>query len=482
MDYMTAAKAAFENRQMNEAKAFLSKLDHQMTLDKKLEFLELSYKVSKSLNDPDLLKNLKNFCRYLFEGQRYEDLKKILDEEHENLKAHERTFCHELKANMFYSLGKYEEARLEAIAHLALINEKRLYQHLVNYSEKYCLWFPRSIYFKIMSLHSSVVLSDHKSVYVKVIGVMEEIDRNLGKCEDIGNLSKVDLLVSIKEIVDSLDTSCGENVLMQNLVLMSLIQAKKNNLNKDEWKKLIELLVYDQNYIHLKLILDISLVEDEEVFKEAYQQIKKKKNYSFVKLTRYSKKLKTKILSLTPKSFLNDPEKEEVIVNESKYFSGIDSNKKTEVFESIIDEEDIDILYVEKNTIKNLEFNPPVNESIPDLIVTYKQMNLVRVVDYLIQLGLSRVTDTIVKRKIQYLNIYQSIEKKAYQLALASINDMLAESDLSMDEYLELKYTQGSLYFQLSEKKEALVCFEEVRKIDSNYRRLKERLVQIASN
>src|SRR5690606_32067351 len=92
-------------------------------------------------------------------------------------------------------------------------------------------------------------------------------------------------------------TAAGEAVLLGHYALLHKAHLSGAKLAKEDWKKLIELIVQSDEWSHLKLCLEIAIAHQETAIAlEAYAALKRKKGFSFVKLTKYDNTLKSWLL------------------------------------------------------------------------------------------------------------------------------------------------------------------------------------------
>jgi hypothetical protein len=138
---------------------------------------------------------------------------------------------------------------------------------------------------------------------------------------------------------------------------------------------------------------------------------------------------------------------------------------------------------IELNAIKHLSLNVPTWESLLDILVAYKTFGFKRVVSYLLlEAEKMEPTPLSFKKKISYMKVVHALDCDQRYLALSIIEEMLGAQTIEIDEYIELKYVQGSVLLSLGENTQARKSFSEVEKLNPQYRQLKDRISRIETN
>ena len=256
---------------------------------------------------------------------------------------------------------------------------------------------------------------------------------------------------------------------------INIKKFNKSPLNSLEWKKAVELVVFERNWFNLKLCLELSINGDEEIFAECLSLMKKKKGYNAIKLTRQNRELKERILV---RRYQEKEKNEDVVSDLDIQLEEREGHRGMRA--STLIENDDEIIEIEKNLIKKLSFEELSSESIQDLITTFIQLDFFRVVNFLIKRGEEEINEEKVLRRIKYLKATSCLEQGDYYLALSEITQLLNSKDIVLDEYVELRYLEGCLFEKVDNPRNALASFREVERTYPDYRRLRERILNLA--
>ncbi|MCE3011838.1 MAG: hypothetical protein LW878_02120 [Proteobacteria bacterium] len=351
---------------------------------------------------------------------------------------------------------------------------KKLYHHWQMEIERYQSYFKNYLFFQVMALQLLVATDDITSADKKWHEIVGLVEKKFNKLEDTKDVEKRELIARCNELMSQIEVNGIDASLLSHKSHLILKKYETSTMASGDWKKLVELVVYEASWFHLKLVLDLSLDRSEEVFTETLRLMKKKKGFNLIKLTRFDKKLKDRLIG---KRAVSIPEEasglsaDDLRLEEPKYVK--------DIINTIADESE-ELRSVEDDMIKNIAFQEMDEKSILDLITTFIQFDFFRVAKFLIKRSKEIQLTKLNHRKIDYLKIIVSTRMGDYHLALAELSELIGQEDVQLDEYTELRYLEAALFEQVGDIEKALRSYHEVKKVDPDYRRLKERMQKIA--
>lgn len=484
MDHFELGRVAFEERQFIDAETHLSRVTDTLTEDKNLILYEMRFELAKMFRPESSWKELEKYIRELIKQNQNSDAVKVINENISKVERIHQTFFFEILAHVYYLNGSVENARKSAIEHINLLIEKKLTHKVLTFSDVYIKWFPWSLYFRFTKTQALTAMEDVATLGEEVQKLYELLTRKWRRLDDCSQASQVGLVNTVGEILKTLDSANGESVLISHYVHLISLRLECSRLRKDEWKKLIEIIVQYQSWRNIKLCLEIAIENDEtEIALEAYRQLKLKKSFSFVKLTKNDHQIKAWLLENAGAK----PNREPVVANEIKLtfddlkLDSVNPLNDSETKEYEMDDTE-DTKQIEMNAIKQLSLHSPSLDLYPDLVVTYQTLNFTRVVKWLLESFDYEKSQNELSKKMRYLHVTYFMNSKQSNMALAVIEEMLGDETLSLDEFKELKYVQGNLLLAVGKINQAHTSFGEVQKIDPNYRLLRERILKVATN
>lgn len=478
MDYYQLGKTALEARQFFEAENHFRRALKQVSEDRLESIYESIYEIAKSLRPETAWKEFQIWMREKAKKKNWKELLEVLLKYEDSIPKEHWGCIYELKAEIFFNLGNYGKARISSAEHLEYLLKKKITPSYLLFSEKYNGLFPHTLIFYFHSVVASCQVQDVGQVEKKIKSLFELINQRWNQLEDITPASKVTVLEEICISLDNLDRKNGESVLLLHYCQLELLRETKVALKPEDWKKLVELLIYKNTWRHLKLGLQLAILsKDEMLLAELHSQVLTKKSFSFVKFTKNDPQMKRWLLKRG-----HSKEKEILMVKEDEARDAIDDFEEQSDLErpkvddhSQTEELNEEEKIAEKNAIKQLSIISPPLDLIPDLIITYEMLGFGKVVDWLIENYRDCEDFPRLQRKIQYLSVMRDIKKKSYHYALATLEEMLGSKDVSLDELKELKYAQGAIYKALGDQDKSSSAFREVEKIHPGYRKIRER-------
>lgn len=484
MNHYEQGLAAFHARQFLEAQVHFERATNEIKPEEETEYARYLYECAKVLQPETCWLKLRELLDKYCKQQNWNELLRVLENEENIVPEKHREFIYRYRAQAYFISGALELSRENAIKHVDLLLKKKIYHQLAVYTETYRKWFPYMAYFVFFKIEAHLGLAQYQQTGACIQDLVEMLHRRWGKLEDNQHSSKHKLVETAYESIQNQEQVTGELVLQGHYLYLHSLLLQHQILTKDDWKKVLELLVHEDSWRNLKLALEISLAQnEEEIAQGILKHMKSKKGFSVVKLTKYDPELKTwaivkkdensNSLDVTPVLSLDDIKLEDPEQKELAQVS---------VPESFVDEVD-EQKSIELNAIKQLSMNAPGWESLLDILVAYKTMGFKRVVAYLIlEAEKMDLAPASFKKKISYMKVVHSLDCNQRYLALSILEEMLGGETIELDEYKELKYVQGSIHLSLGEKEKARLSFAEVEKLDPGYRQLKDRMSRLETN
>lgn len=483
MDHFQLGRVAFEARQFTEAEGHLKRAESAVTPEEFLELRELQFSCAKILRPETCWVELKVLLRLHAEKDSPETLLDFIRRHESHFPASQKSLFFELQAKAYFQKGELARSREFASLHVEYLLTKKLSAHLATMSAKYEAWFPQSFYFSYMHYQAYVLLEDVASAAVQLSVLSKLVQRKWAKIEDKKENSKFEVLGSVADCTRGLEAGNGEAVLLSHKAYLNALLEGARPFQREDWKKVVELLIHDANWDNLKLCLEIAIANEERAIAlETFACLKRKRGFSFVKLTRHNSSLKDWLLD---HAGVRQSRPGGALAAEGITGEDLKLTESMQAASHIVDqqaenEDSEELKAIELNAIRQLSLHGPGVELLPDLLVAYRTMGFHRVVSWLLQYFSLDAVGVELRRKIQYFKVLHAVDMKENYLGLALIEEMLGDVDLALDEFKELKYAQGCLYMSLSRFAEARQSFQSVQKVDPSYRQIRERMSKIA--
>lgn len=473
MDYLEMARKALEVRQFLEAENYLSKYN-SATNEQSDDYYELKFNLSLELANTSLNEDFSNHLSRLNLQKQYTKIIELITQQVASTKLSKQSYLfHYLVESLFHS-GKHAEAASAAREHIEFLVSKKLYQHWQTEIERYQSYFKNYVFFHVMALQLYIATDDITSADKKWHEIVALVEEKFNKLEDTKNVEKREILARCNELMSQIEVNSINASMLSHKSHLILKKYETSTMASAEWKKLVELVVYDASWFHLKLVLDLSLDRSEEIFTETLRLMKTKKGFNLIKLTRFDKKLKDRLIGKRAVSIPDEASglsDDDLRLEEPRYVK--------DIIKTIANESE-ELRCVEDDIIKNIAFQEMDEKSILDLITTFIQFEFLRVAKFLIKRSKEIQLTKKDNRKIDYLKIIVSTRMGDFHLALAELSELIGQEEVQLDEYTELRYLEAALFEQIGEKEKALRSYQEVKKVDPDYRRLKERMQNIA--
>jgi hypothetical protein len=482
MDHFQLGRAAFEARQFAEADTQFKRAESALAPEELTALRKFQYQCAKILRPESCWREFYVFALLYADEYSPDEVLKFLEAEMEIIPSLQKGILFELQSSAYFKKGALTQSREFATRHVEHLLAKKLSTHLLTSAKRYEKWFPQSVYFQFIHLQALLALENVVSASKQFHAICKTVQRKWAKIEDKNENSKTSLLLAMAESVRALDGLNGEATILFHKALLQSYLVSDKKLAKEDWKKVAELVVHEDSWGNLKLALELAILNGEKpVALAAYSALKRKRGFSFVKLTKYDASFKEWLLTHAGVRPLQTTESESVEPISAEDLKLGDSSPPAQgaLWENEVNEE---IRAVELNAIKQLELHGPGVELLPDLLVAYRTMGFHRVVSWLLQrysLGDMRPE---LKRKIQYFKVIHALDMSEGYLGLAFVEEMLGDEQLTMDEYKELKYAQGCLFMSLKRHSEARQSFMAVTKVDPAYRQTRERMGLLAQD
>ena len=484
MNHYEQGLAAFHARQFLEAQVHFERATNEIKPEDEAEYGRYLFECAKVLKPETCWLKLREVLEKYSKQQNWNELLRVLEKEEKVVPENHREFIYRNRAQAHFISGALELSRENAIKHVDLLLKKKIYHQLAVYTETYRKWFPYMAYFVFFKIEAHLGLAQYQQTSACIQDLIEMLHRRWGKLEDNQHASKHKLVETAYESIQNQEQVVGELVLQGHYLYLHSLLLQQQFLTKDDWKKVLELLVYEDSWRNLKLALELSLAQkEEEIALGILKHMKSKKGFSVVKLTKYDPALKSWAIvkkdessgstNLAPVLSLEDLKLDEPTEK---------SSEQSDQPELLADDED-EQKSIELNAIKQLSINVPGWESLLDILIAYKTLGFKRVVAYLIlEAEKMDSAPASFKKKISYMKVVHSLDCNQRYLALSIIEEMLGGDSLELDEYKELKYVQGSIHLTLGENEKARASFAEVLKLDPSYRQLKDRMNRLETN
>ncbi len=473
MDYIDLARKALELRQFLEAENYLQKY-HSSSDDKSLEYYEIKYSLSLNLESPTYHDDFSNFLTELNSQQAFSKIIEISFGHFDSKKFSTQSYIYHFWVEALYKTGKQAEAASKAREHVEFLVKKKLYHHWNIEIERYQKYFKNYVFFKVMALQLFVIIEDIKNADKKLTEVLDLLEKKYSKIDDIKNLDKSEIVTRCYELILQLEGTGIETALLSHKSYLIQKIFKEIPMIPADWKKMVELIVYETSWVNLKLAMDLSINNSDEIFNESLRLMKRKKGFNLIKLTRHDKSLKNKLIS---KRATIEVKADDLLTAADLK---LDGNYIHQVFATFSEERDEELIEAEKEMIKRIAFQEIDESVVIDLITTFIQLEFYQVVKFIIKKSSDVQLSSTTRIKVNYLKITTYAKTGELHLALAEILELIGMNNLMLEEYIELRYMQAIIYEQIGDTENAIQSYVEVKKVSPDYRRLKERMNKFA--
>jgi hypothetical protein len=473
VDYLEMARKALELRQFLEAENYLSKYN-SVTDEQSDDYYEVKFNLSLQLVNTSLNEDFSNYLSRLNIQKKYTKITELITQQVSSTKLPMKSYLYHYLVESLFRSGRQSEAASKAREHIEFLVSKKLYHHWQFEIDRYQSYFKNYLFFYVMALQLSVATDDITSADKKWDEIVGLVEKKFNKLEDTKDVEKRELIARCNELISQIEVNGVGAAMLSHKSHLNLKKYETSILFSADWKKLVELVVYDASWLHLKLVLDLSFDRSEEIFQETLKLMKKKTGFNLIKLTRFDKRLKDKLIVKRAAAISQEA------LGLSEDDLRLDELKYVEEIKHTIANESEELNGVEDDLIKNLAFQAVDEKSILDLITTFIQLDFFRVAKFLIKRSKEIQLEKDNFRKIEYLKIIVSTRTGDYHLALAELSELIGQADVQLEEYTELRYLEAALFEHVGDNQRALQSYHEVKKVDPNYRRLKERMQKIA--
>lgn len=298
MDHFQLGRAAFEARQFAEADTHFKRAGSTLAPEELMGLRELQFQCAKILRPESCWREFYVVAGFYAEEHSPDKLLKFLEAENEIIPLQQRGRFYELQASANFKKGALSLSREFAAHHVEHLLAKKLSPHLVSISKKYEKWFPQSVYFQFIHLQALLLIEDVNSASIQFHEICKTVQRRWAKVEDKTKTSKASLFFAAAESARALDGLNGEATILNHKALLQNYLVSEKKLAKEDWKKLAELIVHEDSWTNLKLTLELAILHGEKpIAIEAYAALKRKRGFSFVKLTKHDVNFKEWLLT-----------------------------------------------------------------------------------------------------------------------------------------------------------------------------------------
>jgi len=469
MDYFQRAVAAFEARRFLEADAALKMVPKPDSLADQQNWFELRLECARILRPTTWWHEQQEFLRWLSAHKTAEDLISYFATFVQVHPEQSIQVFHEFLCEAHYQRGEIAKACEHAEEHIAYLLRKRLTPRLLSASQKYSKIFPESMYFNFAHFQALLLTGNGE-------GALGQLKAVLKAAKHLSPSHRASLLSGLEEALSGTDEIAGDKFQLTHLLRLNTVLVRHQEMTKEDWKKVAELIIHDDSWFNLKLAIELAIATgDTELAKSIHDYMKTKRGYSFVKLTREDRYLKAYLLPAKAAAEAEVSNGWESLPTSAEQVVSVVSDVL--LHENVTHDED---KLLELGMIKQLDMLAIHDSQVPDLIMSYRELGFNRVVQWLFNKFEATVRDKKTREKIFYLRVLHALELKEYSLGLSYLSEMLGSSEMDLESYKELKYIESSLYAGLGDTRNAKRSLEAVAKIDPNYRRTRERMSKFA--
>lgn len=251
-------------------------------------------------------------------------------------------------------------------------------------------------------------------------------------------------------------------------IYSSYLQLCLTGINqKTDNKKLAELVIYFDDFkmqvLILQLFDDLSL---NEITKDYAKIVFQNKNYDFVYLDKYFKKLKTYFFE--KKNAPEETESKALLSSADLKLENRKTEQELENFDYLLEEEEI-------SGFKFLDYS---FVEFCELAISFIQAEMPKTALEAAKSALLKAADDKSYLKACYLKLICLLELKDYRSALDTTLEALKMAK-ETDDILSFLYSQAEVYLKLNEKRNAKRILQQIISIDSKYRLTRERLEKL---
>lgn len=477
MDDFELGQKALEMRQFHDAELFFTAALSSSTQIEKIH--ENLFACAMNLRPQEVWRELQVWVETRRARNDWAGMLELLKAHRQYVPQAHLGFVWESEAEAHFQLGHYQESRSSSSAHLEHLLRKKILPSLQRFIPIYRARFPHSFFFAWQELSAYGIAHDVENLIKCTNQLMESPKGRSAEWDDAGKKGSPKVLRALHEILDGLEITNGDFLLLKHRVYLTSALAVGTQFSKADWKKLVELIVHHGDWNNLRLTLEAAITQtDESLAKEVHQQILKKRGFSFVKFTQGYPLLKRWLLDNGHMRVEVDNTALGVEPIDWKQASGASTSEVKESQRSIGAEwlEDEESEGAQDNAIAQWRLSPPPPEILPDIIVAYRMLGFGKVVDWLLLTSGYPDTSSVLGKKIAYLTVLRAMERREFYHALALLEDLLGTSELGFDEIKEFKYAQAAAWSALGDKAKSKKLFAEVEQLSPGYRKAREGL------
>ncbi len=235
---------------------------------------------------------------------------------------------------------------------------------------------------------------------------------------------------------------------------------------KSDYKKLVEMVIYFENFKFQVLLLDLlvklDLNEEARIYSEF---VRNHKEYSFVYFDKFFPGLKNFFVQKNQSKIKNDS----VILD-------VDLKLENSVeVDEIVFSEIPELTEDEEQFLHLLKYQTYSSTQLCDLAVSFLQSEMPTVALQASQLAINISASDEEVLKASYLKLTCLLKLNDYRAAIDTSLDALSRAN-SQDDILSFLYGQAEAYLRLNQKKKAKAVLTKILNIDSRYRLAQERL------
>lgn len=238
---------------------------------------------------------------------------------------------------------------------------------------------------------------------------------------------------------------------------------------KKDYKKLIELVIYTENFKLQALLLNtLEKFALDEVAQEYANVVRQNKDYSYVYFDKYFPDLKPYFFRKAAVKALEETSTfEPVEVEKQKTPSNLWSD------EEIPEVNDEEILLTQ--LLKHQDFQA---SELLDIAVSFLQSDLFRAARSASEMALELAKEDSEKLKASYLKVICLLKTGDYRSAV-DVSFQALNISKTQNDVLSFLYSQAEAYLKLKEYKNARTVLKKILSIDAGYRLAKERLEKL---
>jgi len=335
------------------------------------------------------------------------------------------------------------------------------FEFIENLVSKY---FKKDLDLKILELGNTLTVGNLRLAEEYILEFIQDIFQGYKYKNKRDNLLKLGTLLESHDGKKHLE-------IYQNFCFLYYFGIKE----KKDYKKIIELLIYSQEFkFQLLLLILVDHLNLTDIASDFSKSIIKNKKFNFIIITKNYPHLKKYFI--TPK---NKSEKEVKLDLPEDAWGRKEFVEKSEAVENVEYEfSNSEVSIEEFRVINSLKFQELNEDQLINLASSFIQSEYFKAVQFTLDLALKYDLNNEKYLHVLYLKSLASFKLKEFRTVLDLGIEALSKQN-NENSILNFLHLIGESYYFLGKKREALISFRKIENINQKFRNVQERIKEL---